>query len=151
METAILSLLFLQLLRVSHSTEDTRVFQHDENSAISFANFEVHKSHRLLLPPAVNSTTNETSYVDCAFSCVLLPWCLSYNFQNTPDKYGKHLCEALSIDKYNNSKDFRPSVDFDHYSIVVGCVSVFRRKSVIIFNRSQFSFDCLFIHFTIHH
>ena len=124
MKTAVLLLLLIPLFRVSLSSDlqVTKTLIRDQHLGVSFGNFEIHKSHRLLNASVMGVTSKEDQPTHCAFTCIGLPWCLSYNFQKTADKHDKHLCEALSIDKYNNSKDFQPDEDFDHFSISVSFV-----------------------------
>ena len=124
MKTAVLLLLLIPLFRVSLSSDlrVTKTLIRDQHLGASIGNFEIHKSHRLLNASVMGVTSKEDQPTDCAFTCIGLPWCLSYNFQKTADKHGKHLCEALSIDKYNNSKDFQADEDFDHFSISVSFV-----------------------------
>lgn len=52
-----------------------------------------------------------------------------YNFQKDADNEGKHVCEALSTDKYNNSEDFHPSEGFDHFSIAVSPPKLTRKQN----------------------
>ena len=124
MKTAVLLLLLIPLFRVSLSSDlqVTKTLIRDQHLGVSIGNFEIHKSHRLFNASVMGVTSKEDQPTDCAFTCIGLPWCLSYNFQKTADKHGKHLCEALSIDKYNNSKDFQADEDFDHFSISVSFV-----------------------------
>ena len=126
MKTAVLLLLLIPLFRVSLSSDlqVTKTLIRDQHLGVSIGNFEIHKSHRLFNASVMGVTSKEDQPTDCAFTCIGLPWCLSYNFQKTADKHGKHLCEALSIDKYNNSKDFQPDEDFDHFSILVRMLRV---------------------------
>ena len=124
MKTAVLLLLLIPLFRVSLSSDllVPKTLIRDQHLGVSIGNFEIHKSHRLFNASVMGVTSKEDQPTHCAFTCIGLPWCLSYNFQKTADKHDKHLCEALSIDKYNNSKDFQPDEDFDHFSISVSYV-----------------------------
>ena len=81
----------------------------------------------------VNFMMNEFSYLnitsvgrnliqeedDCAFACLNIPSCFSYNMATFPDVNGKFLCELLASDKYNNSEKFITSKEFHHFHIPV--------------------------------
>ena len=81
----------------------------------------------------VNFMMNEFSYLnitsvgrnliqeedDCAFACLNIPSCFSYNMATFPDVNGKFLCELLPSDKYNNSEKFITSKEFHHFHIPV--------------------------------
>ena len=56
---------------------------------------------------------------DCAFACLNIPSCFSYNMATFPDVNGKFLCELLPSDKYNNSDKFITSKEFHHFRIPV--------------------------------
>ena len=56
---------------------------------------------------------------DCAFACLNIPSCFSYNMATFPDVNGKFLCELLASDKYNNSDKFITSKEFHHFHIPV--------------------------------
>ena len=58
--------------------------------------------------------------VDCAFACVNIPSCFSYNMATFPDVNGNRLCELLPSDKNNNSDKFITSKEFHHFHIPVG-------------------------------
>ena len=82
----------------------------------------------------VNFMMNEFSYLnitsigrnliededDCAFACLNIPSCFSYNMAPFPDDNGKLLCELLPSDKYNNSDKFITNKEFHHFHIPVG-------------------------------
>lgn len=81
----------------------------------------------------VNFMINEFSYLnitsigrnliqkegECAFACLNIASCFSYNMASFPDVNGKFLCELLSSDKYNNSDKFITSKEFHHFHIPV--------------------------------
>ena len=56
---------------------------------------------------------------ECAFACLNIASCFSYNMASFPDVNGKFLCELLSSDKYNNSDKFITSKEFHHFHIPV--------------------------------
>ncbi|CAH3158008.1 unnamed protein product, partial [Porites lobata] len=79
----------------------------------------------------VNFMMNEFSYLnitstgrnliqdegECAFACLNIPSCFSYNMATFPDVNGKLLCELLPSDKYNNTEKFITSKEFHHFHI----------------------------------
>ena len=81
----------------------------------------------------VNFMMNEFSYLnitstgrnliqdeaECAFACLNIPSCFSYNMATFPDVNGKLLCELLPSDKYNNTEKFITSKEFHHFHIPV--------------------------------
>ena len=85
MKTAVLLLLLIPLFRVSLSSDlqVTKTLIRDHHLGVSFGNFEIHKSHRLLNASVMGVTSKEDQPTHCAFTCIGLPWCLSYNFQKT--------------------------------------------------------------------
>ena len=88
-------------------------------SPASFAsNMEAFPSYRLA-STSLNVTSRVESELDCAFLCVRLAWCISYNFGKNVDGDNKHICEALSVHKYNNTANFQPNSDFKHFSVAV--------------------------------
>ena len=82
--------------------------------------FMRHDKHRLTAPQGIHgTTTKEESCISCGLTCGRFTWCFSFNFGINPYRDGKHVCEILSTDKYNNSEGFQPSQEFHHFSIVV--------------------------------
>ena len=117
-------LLWFHFVCFSYSAEPTnnKALKRDHYIGVSLAYFERHESHQLS-PSSMNKVaTKEDSSMDCGFVCVRFSWCVSYNFQRSFDAEGKHLCEVLSTDKYNNSQNYQGSEEFDHFSIKVGLV-----------------------------
>ena len=114
--------LLLPLFAFSFADQVAPNFQRE--NALVYANFQKHNSKRLVPPSGTtNLSTKKRSPTDCSFECLKHTWCRSYNFQKAADKEGRHICEVLSADKYNNSEDFRSSEEFDHFSIVVSTSS----------------------------
>lgn len=114
-------LLLNALIHLSNSREPLvwRNVKRDQNTGVSYAYFERYEMHSLSLPLMKNLTTMQDSSMDCSFICTRLAWCLSFNFQRSSGKDGKHRCEMLSSDKYRNSADFLRNKDFDHFIIPV--------------------------------
>ena len=104
------------------------------------AQFMRHDKHRLLSPSGHQihgTTTEEESCISCGLTCGRFTWCFSFNCGINPYRDGKHVCEILSTDKYNNSEGFQPSQEFHHFSIVV-------RKSDSIVSLWLYAFFILF-------
>ena len=84
---------------------------------MSFVNFKVDRSSHL------NITSLSTDRVDfdkeCAFACLEIPSCFSFNLAILRDVDGKRLCELLPSDKFNNSEMLVHSDLFNHFSIPV--------------------------------
>ena len=60
----------------------------------------------------------------CVFRCIGHQECYSVNFAAFSHD-GRHTCELLNADKFQNSSNFLHSVNFDHYNIKVSA-NVFR-------------------------
>ncbi|CAH3108178.1 unnamed protein product [Pocillopora meandrina] len=58
----------------------------------------------------------------CVFRCIGHQECYSVNFAAV-SHYGRHTCELLNADKFQNSSNFLHSVNFDHYNIKSPCMS----------------------------
>lgn len=67
----------------------------------------------------VGMTVSVSNEIECCFSCTTEPSCLSYNFKLRRDSVGKHTCELLPADKYNNSQYFTKNSEFHHFAIKV--------------------------------
>ena len=82
--------------------------------------FMRHDKHRLTAPQGIHgTTTKQESCISCGLTCGRFTWCFSFNCGINPYRDGKHVCEILSTDKYNNSEGFQPSQEFHHFSIMV--------------------------------
>ena len=57
--------------------------------------------------------------IECALTCLQHIFCFSFNLAAFSDNKGKHLCEYLPSDKYNNSEKFVASKTYHHFSIWV--------------------------------
>ena len=59
--------------------------------------------------------------IECALTCLqhIYISCFSLNLAAFSDNKGKHLCEHLPSDKYNNSEKFVGSKTYHHFSIWV--------------------------------
>ena len=83
---------------------------------INYANFVVDMFHYLNVGKVGSALVTELS--ECAFSCLDLVSCFSFNLAASPDG-GKLWCELLATDKYNASDKFQVNESSHHYSIYV--------------------------------
>ncbi|XP_044181110.1 uncharacterized protein LOC122962249 [Acropora millepora] len=114
----LLLLIFLSLANVGKADETTVMMSREVNTRQSgFAYFIKEKFSHLNITALVKRVTEKS--LSCAFSCLNNLACFSFNLAAFPDEAGKFSCEILSSDKYKNSKDFLPSKNFHHFSIVV--------------------------------
>ena len=82
-----------------------------------YVNFMINEFSRLNITSIGRKLVQEED--DCAFACLKIPTCFSYNMATSPDDNGKLLCELLASDKYNNSDKFNTSKEFHHFHIPV--------------------------------
>ena len=64
--------------------------------------------------------------MQCALDCLVMLSCRSFNFRLKENFDGKHHCELLALDKFDNSVNFETSAEYHHYNIMVKrffCVS----------------------------
>lgn len=64
--------------------------------------------------------------MQCALDCLVTLSCRSFNFRLKENFDGKHHCELLALDKFENSVNFETSDEYHHYNIMVKrffCVS----------------------------
>lgn len=64
--------------------------------------------------------------MQCALDCLVTLSCRSFNFRLKENFDGKHHCELLALDKFDNSVNFETSDEYHHYNIMVNrffCVS----------------------------
>ena len=83
---------------------------------INYANFVADMFHYLNVGKVGSALVTELS--ECAFSCLDLVSCFSFNLAASPDG-GKLWCELLATDKYNASDKFQVNESSHHYSIYV--------------------------------
>ena len=57
--------------------------------------------------------------MQCALDCLVMLSCRSFNFRLRGNFDGKHHCELLAFDKFNNSVNFETSAEYHHYNIMV--------------------------------
>ena len=65
------------------------------------------------------TTTNALNQPDCVEGCIDTPWCRSVNLKAKDRNKGLHLCELLSVDKFNNGRYLKADQEFTHYSLKV--------------------------------
>ena len=125
-----IAVFFVKVLTIASTAElkidnDVTLSRNPAQQAKSSAFFMRHDKHRLTAPQGIHgTTTKEESCISCGLTCGRFTWCFSFNFGINPCRDGKHVCEILSTDKYNNSEGFQPSQEFHHFSIVVRIIRI---------------------------
>ncbi|KAM7430000.1 hypothetical protein ABFA07_019239 [Porites harrisoni] len=94
---------------------DSEAFSEGSMGDFLYVNFVINEFSRLNITSIGRNLIQEED--DCAFACLKIPSCFSYNLATFPGVNGKFLCELLSSDKYNNSDKFITSKEFHHFHI----------------------------------
>ena len=106
---------------ISHSLNlfffSEKAFSEGSMGDFLYVNFMINEFSLLNITSIGRNLTQEED--DCAFACLKIPSCFSYNMATFPDVNGKFLCELLPSDKYNNSDKFITSKEFHHFHIPV--------------------------------
>ena len=106
---------------ISHSLNlfvfSEKAFSEGSIGEFLYVNFMINEFSRLNITSIGRNLIQEED--DCAFACLKIPSCFSYNLATFPDVNGKFLCELLPSDKYNNSDKFITSKEFHHFHIPV--------------------------------
>ena len=114
------------------------------------ASFFENRHHHLRVQPVLHRD-NLYDSMQCALNCLVTVGCRSFNFKLQAEFDGKHLCELLASDKFNDSKRYVPSTEFHHYSIAVRfpffCMHLFVLSFLSFF--LSFSFKFCFITFIV--
>ena len=84
---------------------------------LAYANFEIHKSHKLNITPLLSVAAKDFS--QCGKACVDHSRCFSVNFLEFYQTEGRSLCELLPSDKYLNLNKFVSTRFSHHLSIQV--------------------------------
>lgn len=85
------------------------------NSGVSFAQFVGNPFTRL--NASLIATLQVSSLGECTLECINHHDCFSVNFGN--QGHGKHTCELVNADKFNQPGKFTISQEFYHYNIKV--------------------------------
>ncbi|KAK3753642.1 hypothetical protein QZH41_014756 [Actinostola sp. cb2023] len=93
----------------------------DKVNKIGYANFVKHENSSLNVSVALNGFVRLVG--ECAYVCINSSNGFSFNFAANADIHGRHICEILSTDKYNDSANFISKTGFRHYSIFSPCSS----------------------------
>ena len=89
----------------------------ERNADLSFANIVKDLFHYLNASKVGSSLVTQLS--DCAFACLEVVTCFSFNIAAYPDIDENLWCELLNTDKYNASDKFHANPHFHHYGIYV--------------------------------
>lgn len=118
MELLVMSSFLSSFVAVFLRADAHQQHQHLSRSPqMSHVNFVEHP--HAILNVSVIISTKENQVGSCAFACLKNTQCNSYNEAFSPDANNKYDCQLLATDKYNSSDDFKPSQEFNHYSIQV--------------------------------
>ncbi|XP_031572394.1 uncharacterized protein LOC116306465 [Actinia tenebrosa] len=83
------------------------------------AKFVVDYLHQLsIIPLRIHNVSNS---FHCAFKCIELDECLSFNLGTSPYGGSKE-CQLLSFDKCDSTQHLKASKNFDYYSASLGVV-----------------------------
>jgi len=114
----------------------------DQVNKIGYANFVKHENSSLNVSVALNGFVRLVG--ECAYVCINSSNGFSFNFAANADIHGRHICEILSTDKYNDSANFISKTGFRHYSIFVGYSVISYFNSLLLaFLPSLFPFNSL--------
>ena len=108
--------LLLSLLLSTKASFCVQDFIRDDKRGVKYAYFVKNPSHRL--NSAVLASFMFSMPLECAFQCINNQECYSVNFA-VVSLDGRHACELLNADKFQNSSDLLHSESFDHYNIMV--------------------------------
>ena len=109
--------LFLYVNSEIYVFDGSKNLMRNVEHGLAYANFEIHKSHRLNITPLVSFAAKDLW--QCGKSCVDRPQCFSINFVELSQTEGSSLCELLPSDKYLNSNKFVSTKFSHHLSIQV--------------------------------
>ena len=103
----------LSLLLCTDASFGAKHFNRDDKRRERHAYFVRNPSKRL------NSSILDSFMVSepmrCFFRCISHQECYSVNFASVSHD-GRHMCELLNADKFQNSSSFLHSISFDHYN-----------------------------------
>ena len=109
--------LFLYVNSEIYTFDGSKNLMRNAELGLAYANFEIHKSHRLNITPLVSFTAKDLW--QCGKSCVDRSQCFSINFVELSQTEESSLCELLPTDKYLNSNNFVSTKFSHHLSIQV--------------------------------
>ena len=122
-------LYFATLVSSEEQGQDVSVLE--RNADISFANIVKDLFHYLNASKVGSSLVTQLS--DCAFACLEVVTCFSFNIAASPDIDENLWCELLNTDKYNASDKFQANPHFHHYGIYVSSCFINLYLSRLIF------------------
>ncbi|XP_068721419.1 uncharacterized protein [Montipora capricornis] len=111
--------------KFGHLFSEAQQLQRGEYQHVNYAYFQ-NFFHQMLNISQVLASYYTTDDMDCAFKCLAKMSCFSFNFATlaADSNSGRHLCELLASDKYNDANSFVPSRDFHHFAIWSPCESL---------------------------
>lgn len=110
---------FTCILAAKNSTKGKPAsLKRDKVHKYGYVNFVKHENSYLNVSALMSGFIRQPG--ECALVFADLPNAFSFNFAVNPDEYGRHACDILSTDKYNDSSKFLTNkTGFAHYSIKV--------------------------------
>ena len=109
--------LFLYVNSEIYIFDGSKNLMRNAEHGLAYANFEIHKSHKLNITPLVSLAAKD--FKKCGMACVDHSRCFSVNFVESSQTEGSSLCELLPSDKYLNSNKFVSTRFSHHFSIQV--------------------------------
>ena len=114
--------LVLSLLMSVHSSTSAKNFRRDGQQGVNYAHFVKNPSRRLNTAVLVSLVVSRPQ--ECTYHCINHQECYSVNFAALSLE-GRHMCELLNADKFQNSGNLVHSETCDHYNIKVSCFKLF--------------------------
>lgn len=99
---------------------NSSVLMRNKEHGIGFVSFKKHEYRYLNVTPLV--VLQVTSRKECALMTAMNSTAYSFNFAIFPDFHGRHRCELLKTDLFNNTLKIMNSYNFYHYSIAVSSI-----------------------------
>ena len=109
--------LFLHANSEIYVVDGSKNLMRNAEHGLAYANFEIHKFHKLNITSLVSVATKDLW--QCGKACLDHSLCFSVNFIELSQTEGSSLCELLPSDKYLNSSKFVSTRFSHHLSIQV--------------------------------
>ncbi|XP_067041976.1 uncharacterized protein [Acropora muricata] len=113
--------LFLYVNSEIYTFDGSKNLMRNAEHGLAYANFEIHKSHKLNITPLLSLVVKDFS--QCGKACVDHSRCFSVNFVELSQTEGGSLCQLLPSDKYLNLNKFVSTKFSHHLSIQTPCSS----------------------------
>ena len=87
-----------------------------ENGFLAYGSFIPWFNRSLSATKIVSSLSEDK--LDCGFTCMAVPKCVSFNIAANPDSDGFFLCELLDTDMFQRNEKPQLNASFHHFSPV---------------------------------